>query len=514
MFGAYLQASIRRKWMAVVLATTFAALLVSAVVLVLYDLTAYRRTWVNDLVTQSEVVGQVSAAALAFDDPGTAHQNLSVLRVRPQILAAAIYDADGKRFATYLRDPGRAHLFPARPGPDGQRVLGDRVEVTTAIADPGGRLGTIVLSARYDVGTRLASYLAIVGVVMLVSLLIATLISSRLQTALTAPILALTRAARDITKQRDFTLRVQRTTRDEIGELVDTFNTMIGEVGRRAEELESANQALQHEMTVRQEAERALRTADQRKDEFLATLAHELRNPLAPLRTSLEILRLSGHDPATGEAARAVMDRQLRQMVRLVDDLLDVSRITQGKLTLRREWVELGVVLQSALDTARPFVDSRGIQLDVAMPRARVLLDADAARIAQVFSNLLHNAAKFTDPGGRISVTVETQGEGVAVAVTDTGIGIPAEQLPKIFEMFTQLDRSLERPHAGLGVGLSLARRLIEMHGGTLEAQSEGVGRGSRFVVCLPAVIERAPADGARRGTGADRPPLAAGPVT
>ncbi|WP_088259909.1 ATP-binding protein [Fimbriiglobus ruber] len=230
--------------------------------------------------------------------------------------------------------------------------------------------------------------------------------------------------------------------------------------------------------------------ADRRKDEFLATLAHELRNPLAPIRTGLQLLRLSGGDVVTGDKARTMMERQLGQMVRLVDDLMDVSRINQGKIELRQERIDLAAVLSSAVETSRPLVEQMGHHLEVVLPTQPVVVEADLTRLAQVFSNLLTNAAKYTERGGRITLTAERHGGDVVVAVKDTGIGIAAEQLPRIFEMFSQVKTALERSQGGLGIGLALVKRLVEMHGGRIEARSGGLGNGSEFVVNLPVVVE------------------------
>ncbi len=238
-----------------------------------------------------------------------------------------------------------------------------------------------------------------------------------------------------------------------------------------------------------------LREADRRKDEFLATLAHELRNPLAPIRNSLEILQLARDDAEFQEQARTTMERQLGQMVRLIDDLLDVSRITRGKLELRRDRIELSAAVELAVEVARPLIEAMGHQLDVALPPEPVLLDADLTRLAQVFSNLLSNAGKYTDRGGRIELNAELDGDEVVMRVTDTGIGIPAEKLPRIFEMFEQVDRSLERTQGGLGIGLTLVKRLVELHGGTIAASSAGPGRGSEFVVRLPVQDGSSPSE-------------------
>ncbi|WP_439632295.1 hybrid sensor histidine kinase/response regulator [Gemmata sp.] len=240
------------------------------------------------------------------------------------------------------------------------------------------------------------------------------------------------------------------------------------------------------EDTLRDQAER-LRDADRKKDEFLATLAHELRNPLAPISNGLHVMRLSPSDPAAVERSRGVMERQLTQLVRLVDDLLDVSRITRGKLDLRRGRVDVRAVVGAAVETSRPAVEQAGHELTVALPDGPVVVDGDAARLAQVVSNLLSNSAKYTPPGGHIRLAVERGNGAVSVSVRDDGVGIPAGMLGRVFEMFTQVDRTLEKTTGGLGIGLSLVKGLVEMHGGTVEARSGGEGRGSEFVVTLPA---------------------------
>lgn len=248
------------------------------------------------------------------------------------------------------------------------------------------------------------------------------------------------------------------------------------------------------DVTDRRQAEEELRRlaaelsdADRKKDEFLATLAHELRNPLAPIRNGLQVLTMSDK-PEARDRAVAMMGRQLGQMVQLVDDLMDVSRISRGKLELKRERVPLAGVLESAVETSRPLIDQMGHELVFVPPAADIVVDADLTRLAQVFLNLLNNAAKYTERGGRVWFTVAREGDRVAVAVRDTGIGIAADQLPRIFDMFSQVDGSLEKAQGGLGIGLMLVRRLTEMHGGTIEARSDGPGTGSEFVIRLPVV--------------------------
>jgi signal transduction histidine kinase len=229
--------------------------------------------------------------------------------------------------------------------------------------------------------------------------------------------------------------------------------------------------------------------ADRRKDQFLAMLAHELRNPLAPIRNAVELMRqVETLDPSF-QPAREMVERQVKHLARLVDDLLDVSRINQGSIRLRKEIVDLAVVVQRAVETTRPIIDSRGHALAVQLPRERLRLEADPARLQQVISNLLHNAAKYTMPGGRVWLTATREGSEAVVRVRDTGIGVPSDVLERVFEPFVQQsDDSLARTQGGLGVGLTLVRSLVEMHGGRVEASSPGLGQGSEFVVRLPAL--------------------------
>ncbi|MES2887759.1 MAG: PAS domain S-box protein [Pseudomonadota bacterium] len=242
------------------------------------------------------------------------------------------------------------------------------------------------------------------------------------------------------------------------------------------------------DVTARKEAEGALRRADRQKDEFLATLAHELRNPLAPISNAVQIMRLSP-DLAVQEKARSIVERQLRQMVHLVDDLLDISRISQGKVVLRRAPVDLAKVIQTAVETSLPLIDASHHRLNVSAPAAQALwIDGDATRLCQILSNLLNNAAKYTPEGGHIGITAEREGDEAVVRVQDSGVGIPRQMLPRVFDMFAQVDRTLERSQGGLGIGLALVRKLVEMHGGSVRADSEGANRGSCFSLRLPLV--------------------------
>jgi signal transduction histidine kinase len=249
---------------------------------------------------------------------------------------------------------------------------------------------------------------------------------------------------------------------------------------------------------------REILETDRRKDEFLAMLAHELRNPLSPILNALEILRLRGDDPAARERALTLARRQARHMARLVDDLLDVSRITRGKIELRKERVELSALVAHAIESSRGLLETRGHELTVSLPEEPIWLEADPARMEQVLANLLNNAAKYTDTGGKVWVTVEPSERGEAVIrVRDTGAGIPRDMLGKVFDLFSQVDRSLDRSQGGLGIGLTLVRSLVGLHGGSVRALSAGPGQGTELVVRLP-VLPGAPQGGVEKTASTD----------
>jgi PAS domain S-box-containing protein len=247
------------------------------------------------------------------------------------------------------------------------------------------------------------------------------------------------------------------------------------------------------DITDRKRDEEALRDAERRRERFLAVLAHELRNPLAPMANAVELLRLASDEPATREMARNMLKRQLSHMVRLVNDLMDASRLTHDRLVLHKERVELASILRHAVESVRTQCEERSQTLTVEDSSPAVVLDADPIRLVQIFINLLNNAIKYTDPGGCITLRSRVVDDRVQVDVKDNGVGIPTDKLELVFEQFAQVDSSLERSRGGLGIGLSLVRGLVTMHGGNVTASSEGPGRGSTFRVCLPVLEESFP---------------------
>jgi signal transduction histidine kinase len=248
-------------------------------------------------------------------------------------------------------------------------------------------------------------------------------------------------------------------------------------VAERTAKLEAANEALKE--------------ASRRKDEFLATLAHELRNPLAPIRNAIEIMRLAPDKPQSVEGARSLLERQVATMVRLIDDLMDVSRITRGKILLYPEKVDLRNSIEDALEIVRPQVDKAGLTLDVDWDEGQFYVKGDRVRLSQIFTNIMANSIKYTERGGRILVKFTHDQTYHIVSIEDTGVGIPSEALPHIFDLFTQIDRSLNRAKGGLGIGLALVRQLVELHGGTVEAHSDGIDCGARFSVRIPNYLNK-----------------------
>jgi signal transduction histidine kinase/ActR/RegA family two-component response regulator len=491
-----LKAQLRRA----ALLTTLVALLLSAVSLLAYEWQQYRRGWVDDLRTQADLIAHASEAALVFDDPRSAKENLALLWQRRSIRYAAVLRADGRPFAEYIA-PG-AQREPPMPTEErhggGHRFAGNALTLTYPVLHDGEWIGTVVLRARHDVWARIATYAGIELAATAGALALAALVFGRLQRAVTTPLARMTEVAREVIARRDFRLRApEEAANADVALLVEAFNRMLAEVQARTAELE-------HEMAERVRAEDELRQADRRKDEFLATLGHELRNPLAPMSNAVALLRLRRQMPEATDKAVEILDRQLRQISRLIDDLLDVSRITRGKLLLATEPLDLAALLRNVAETMAPMAEAAGLRFEAQVPDTPCRVAGDGARLSQVLSNLLNNAFRYTPAGGRVALRLTQPEPGWAeVRVEDNGIGIPAELQERVFEMFEQGDKRLERGNTGLGIGLTLARQLARLHGGDIRVHSDGAGRGATFVVRMPtaepaAVQPPSPASAAR----------------
>jgi PAS domain S-box-containing protein len=735
--------SIRGKLMRVVLITTAAAVLVAGLAMLTRDLTVNRLSWAQDLANQATIIGLATSPALAFDDHAAAERYLTALRARPRILMAALYDADGRLYASYVKDP-QFIPSPQVPVIDGNRITGQQVEIVQPVVRGAETLGSLYIKGQYDVMSRVTAYISIFGLVMALSLFVAYLLSRRLQRVITEPLEAMAHAAREIVERRDYSLRARKFSNDEFGLVADAFNNMLDEVQTRAVAREQANTELQKQVEVREAAEAALkvatarlestmaaaeigtwswdipsnrftadrnlaalfglkdearlqgdpqlhrgqihiedlpsvmaaeraamasgvlastefrviwaddsehwmarrgkvqmdadghaiflsglliditaqkiaeqalraseklyraigesidfgvwvvdrsghsvytsesflklvgktqaelaastwggflhpaerepiaaawreflrtdgmwyrevqvlgtdslyhpvlsqgvairgehgevtgwaginldisrlkateaalREADRRKDEFLATLAHELRNPLTPIRHAVKLMEAGAANESQQQWARDVIGRQLQRMAPMLDDLLEVSRITQGRLELKTELVDLASIVNTAVETARPLVEAKQQNLDITLPATPVSVAVDPLRISQSISNLLTNAAKYTDANGNISLNVDLLPQEISISVKDDGIGLEPQSIPRVFEMFSQVKSAIDRSEGGLGIGLALVKGMIQLHGGRVEATSLGTGRGSQFTIHLPRAV-------------------------
>ncbi|HEY0819965.1 MAG TPA: ATP-binding protein [Rhizobacter sp.] len=463
------------------LLTTFFVLLVCSAALLTYEYVTSRSNWAAEMRTQADFIAHTSAAALVFNDPRAAQENLSLLHLQQRIEAAAIYDKDGRVFA-FFRARGQEPLPSSVNGSllrEGVIFSGSSLTLAYPIRHDDERVGTVYLEGRHDMLGRILTYGFILMAVMFMGLGIAVLFFNRLLRRVARPLDEMTQVAHEVMTRRAWGLRARETEYQDIGVLVTAFNGMLAEVQARTGELEV-------EMAERVRAEQSLRLADRRKDEFLATLAHELRNPLAPMTTALALLRREKSTPEVREKSMTILQRQLAHMVRLIDDLLDVSRVSTGKLSLRVERLELVELLRSTVELFQGLAADKGLSLSFEEPGITVPLAGDAARLTQVFSNLLSNACRYTPLGGRIAVSLTKVDDLVEVAVQDSGLGIEPALQHRIFDLFEQGDKSLERGSAGLGIGLTLARQLVQLHGGEITVHSAGRNQGSRFVVRLP----------------------------
>ncbi len=617
--GIFTRRSIRQKLNLILVASVGLALLLASASLLVMEARKAWRTAQADVAAEADLVGLASEAALAFGDPKAAEQNLRVLQAQRGVVAAALYDTRGKLFAQFRAADAEEAPIPAQAPAPGMHFDLQDATVMRPVLSNHEEVGSVYVLSRHGLVPELAEYTGWLAAVTLASLLGALLLANRLQKAITGPIEEVSGVARTVLERGTFEVRATRRSDDEVGQLVDAFNAMLDELGRRARVLEQANAALsasearyqlaargssaglwdwdmrsgtmfisprlksllgyderefpdvpesvtaimhpderdavrtalrEHlshdvpfqaecrlrqkdgrwrwflvtglaqrddrnrafrmagsliDISERKEGELLLQQSNRAKDEFLATLAHELRNPLAPLRTGLQILKKDGVAPAVQQRTLQTMDRQLSHMVRLIDDLLDISRINSGKIRLELQRSSLRAALQTAVELAQPSMDAAGHALIVELPEQDIALQGDETRLAQAFGNLLNNAAKYTPPGGEVRLRAWREGQEALVEVRDNGIGIPPEMLEKVFGLFSQVEPSPGQVTSGLGIGLFLVRSLVELHGGSVRASSPGTGKGCTFTVGLPcwhATPEASAADEAPEGAG------------
>ena len=484
---------IRHKLVAMIMTTSVVVLVTASAGYLISDYYRTRNELKGDLEAIAKLVLDNSQAAIQFQDPFAARETLQSLAAHPHLRAACLYDGVGTLFAEYRAETIDCEV--AVP-PEGFRFNPNRLELTSAGELTGQRFGSLTL--RSDLGiltTRLRFQALVVAALLVIALLVALILSAKLQAVVSQPVIALAQTAASVTARDDYALRATRTTDDELGTLVDAFNRMLERIETREAELSKANDELRREVVERRRAEQERaemlvreREANRVKDEFLATLSHELRTPLNAILGWTKLLRAQAVPPSSLDRALEKVERNAQVQSRLVEDLLEISRITSGKLRLEHRPLDLVAVANVAIDSIRHAAEARGVAIERVFDSATLPTAGDPDRLQQVIWNLLSNAVKFTPPGGSVSVELKREGAADRVTVTDTGIGIEPGFLPHVFDTFRQADATSTRMHGGLGLGLSIVKQLVELHGGSVEAQSAGKDAGASFTVRLPVM--------------------------
>ena len=493
MKGVFSHLPIRLKLIAMIMTTCAAAVVLASLGYLVVDYYQTREELERDLISQGNLILENSSAALQFDDPDAARDTLNTLASKPNIRLACLYQRDGHLFSGYRQQAETAVCPPSAPS-EGARFGSESVQLALEGLQEGKPFGSVLLRSDLTaLARRGRAQLAIVGFLLVIALGAAVLMSSRLQAIVSDPLIALSTTAGEVTRRGDYSLRATRTTEDELGELVDAFNRMLERIEARETDLSRANDDLRREVAERRRAEHERaellvreREANRLKDEFLATLSHELRTPLNAILGWTKLLRANAVPSPSIDRALEKVERNAQVQSRLIEDLLEVSRIVSGKLRLDYRPFDLIALCNTAVDSMRPAAETRGVIIERQFERASMPTSGDPDRLQQVIWNLLSNAVKFTPSGGRVSIAARRIGETDEVVVSDTGIGIDAAFLPNVFESFRQADASTTRAHGGLGLGLSIVKQLVAMHGGEVTAASEGKDRGATFTVRLP----------------------------
>jgi signal transduction histidine kinase/CheY-like chemotaxis protein len=464
-------ASIRTKVLALVMLVTMVALILASGSLLLWDYYQFKTDIGRELSTQAQMVLQNSTAAMSFEDRAAARETLETLSPNRHIRLGCLYNAAGALFVQFA--PGGAGPCPESPPPVGSVIGPNRVQVVVRTDVAGRPAGSVYLESDLDaVSGRVRIQAVTAAMVLGVSLVVALLLSSVLQRIISEPIDALARTAREVSNRNDYSLRAHKATGDELGLLVDAFNGMLSQI-------ELAEQERAGLLTREREANRL-------KDEFLMTLSHELRTPLNAILGWTRLLISRVIPPEGIDNALHKIERNVQAQTRLVEDLLEISRFTTGKFRLERLPVDLVVITNQAIEAIRPSAEARRITIERRFEASPAPTNGDPDRLQQVVWNLLSNAVKFSASDSRVVVTLRITGGVCELGVQDTGIGIDPVFLAHVFEPFRQADASSTRAHGGLGLGLSIVHRIVDLHGGEIKAESAGIGQGSTFTLRLP----------------------------
>ncbi|MCU1239866.1 MAG: response regulator [Candidatus Acidoferrum typicum] len=504
--------SIKRKLTLITMLTSSAALVLSALSFLIYDLVSFRHLLIQDLMTQAEIIGYNSAGAMEFKDVPAATATLSALTAKEDVVAAGLYGRDNKMFAHYSRNNNVIpSLLPAHSQDKGYRFESGYLQVFHDVTLNGERLGTLFLqSDMRQWSLRAKRYAGILGIFVLISGLFAFLVSSRLQRLISRPILHLEDTMRMVSANRNYGVRATKSYGDEIGRLIDGFNTMLSEIQQRDtalrganEELKSRTGELEKEILYRKETQEELlkakhtaEEASRAKSTFLANMSHELRTPLNAIIGYSEMLEEETRESGKSDSVQDLRKIQSagKHLLSLINDVLDLSKIEAGKMGLHLENFDVAPLIDEMTHTLQPAAAKNGNTIHVHVANSLGAMHADVTKVRQILFNLLSNACKFTDHG-TISVDVdESKVEGrdwIRFRVSDTGIGITAKQKENLFHEFSQADASIARKYGGTGLGLAITYRFVQLMKGRISVESEP-GKGATFTVHLPAQVAEA----------------------
>lgn len=492
--------SLRQKLICVVLLTTLVALVVALGAIVAYDVRTYHRSLIADMATQAELLGRTTAPALTFDDPKVANENLSLLRLRPQVSAAAIYNARGALFSSYVRQ-GTAYEFPQLPEPDGMHIEGRDLILFKRIVTNKEILGTVYLRTDYELFARIVDYLGIATLVAAIAMTIAFLMSSWMQKFVTRPVLAIAQIAREVVEQRHYARRAEKMSDDEVGTLVEAFNDMLAEIERRTHELEASNRELGREVGERRRAEAEvvrlnveledrvlqrtaqLEGANQELEAFSYSVSHDLRGPLRAMDGFSQMLLEDCMEslPPVGQRYLTQIRAACQRMAQLIDDLLTLARVSRGTLEFRE--VDLSEIAKQVVSDLQQRNASHAVEVNV---WDGMNAEGDPRLLRAALENLIGNAWKFTSKAQRPHVEVGAlrDGERVTFFVRDNGAGFDMAFADKLFGAFQRLHSDDE--YAGTGIGLATVHRIVQRHGGRIWADAQ-VGKGAVFFFTLSA---------------------------